>query len=312
MKVIFMGTPKFAVPALIKLLENPNFNVVGVYTKPPKASGRGMNLVKSPIQVLAEAHNIPVVTPKTLRNSEVLDKLKSFAADIIVVAAYGLILPATVLETTEYGCINIHPSDLPRWRGAAPIQRTIMAGDKQTAVCIMKMNEGLDTGDVILRHKIEIPKNITAAELENILANLGADKLLNALLLIKNDEATYEKQKEEGVTYANKIDRSEEKINWQKSAAEIIAQIRTFSPYPGAYFVYNNEIVKVIDAVHINTTNSQQFTKVIPGLVMDNNLTIACGSEFIRPTLLQRPGRKMIYTEAFLRGFPIPKEVKVE
>ena len=312
MKVIFMGTPKFAVPALTKLLENHNFNVVGVYTKPPKASGRGMNLVKSPIHVLAEEHNIPVVTPKTLKDTEALEKLKSFAADIIVVAAYGLILPITVLEATEYGCINIHPSDLPRWRGAAPIQRTIMAGDKQTAVCIMKMDEGLDTGDVILRYKIEVPENITAAELENILANLGADRLLDALLLIKNNKTTYEKQKEEGVTYANKIDRSEEKINWQKSAAEIIAQIRTLSPYPGAYFVYNNEIVKVIDAAHIGATSPPPYTKVIPGLVMDNNLTITCGSEFIRPTLLQRPGRKMIYTDAFLRGFPIPKEAKVE
>ncbi|WHQ46765.1 MAG: methionyl-tRNA formyltransferase [Candidatus Midichloria sp.] len=312
MKIIFMGTPKFAVPALTKLLESPDFKVVGVYTKPLKASGYSMNLVKSPIHILAEAHNIPVITPRTLREIEVLNKLKSFAADIIAVAAYGLILPSSVLEATKYGCINIHPSDLPRWRGAAPIQRTIMAGDKQTALCIMQMDEGLDTGDVILRHRIKVPENITAAELENIMANLGADKLLETLLLIKNNNATFEKQKEEGITHANKIDRSEEKINWQKSATEIIAQIHTFSPYPGAYFIYNNEIIKIIDAVYINNLNNNQPTEVAPGLVIDNNLTISCSSEFIRPTLLQRQGRKIIYTDAFLRGFPIPKGAKVE
>ena len=304
MRVIFMGTPQFAVPALKKLLQTESLQVVAVYTKPPKQSGRGMNLVKSPVHLVAEEHNVSVITPESLRGEEVLSNLKKFAADIIVVAAYGLILPATILTAVPYGCINIHPSDLPRWRGAAPIQRTILAGDQQTALCIMQMDEGLDTGEVILRHKFDIPAGMTAAELENVMANLGAEKLIEALDLISKDQAVFEKQHTEGVTYAPKIDHTEAKIDWHKTAAEIIYQIRAFCPRPGAYFIYKNEVIKIIEAtiVHLESaiTNS-------PGLVIDDKMTIACGVDAIRPTLLQRQGRKMIYTDAFLRGFAVQK-----
>lgn len=302
MRIIFMGTPKFAVPTLLKLLETQEFEVVAVYTKAPKASGRGMTIIKSPVHILAEAYNIPTVTPKTLRGEEALLVLKKFNADIVVVAAYGIILPISVLEATKHGCINIHPSALPRWRGAAPIQRTIMAGDKRTALCIMKMNEGLDTGDVILRHDIDIPDNITAFELEDIMAKLGSENLMRALQLIRTEQATFEKQAEDGATYASKIDKLEEKIDWKKTASEIHYQIRTFSPRPGAHFIYKNEIIKIIEAVIVEDLDNNTLS---PGLVIDDKLTIACSSGFIQPTLLQREGRKMLYTDAFLRGFSI-------
>ena len=299
-----MGTSQFAVPALKKLLNNQDLQVVAVYTKMPKESGRGMRLIKSPVHLVAEEYNVTVLTPNTLRGEEALINLKRFAADIVIVASYGLILPSTILAATRYGCINIHPSDLPRWRGAAPIQRTILAGDQQTALCIMQMDEGLDTGDVLLRHKFDISPDMTAFELGNIMANLGSDKLIEVLDLIRKDQVVFEKQSTEGVTYAQKIDCAEEKIDWHKTATEIICQIRTFSPRPGAYFIYKNEIIKIIEAIPISLDNSTLYRL---GMIIDDNMTIACGVDAIRPTLLQRQGRKMIYTEAFLRGFDIPR-----
>lgn len=303
MKVIFMGTPQFAVPTLEALIQDKTFDVVAVYTKPPKASGRGMNLIKSAVHNLADQHQIQVLTPHSLRGEDERKIIEKFSADVIVVAAYGLLLPKSVLDATQHGCINIHPSDLPRWRGAAPIQRTIFAGDKTTALCIMKMDENLDTGDVLMRHYVDIQPNTTATELEQIMSDLGAQKLIEALNLIRNNCAEYIKQTSTGITYAKKIDKQEEKINWDMEAQEILNQIRALSPKPGAYFLHNNEIIKIIDA--ISTQESQDQSTYKPGTVIDDQLTIACGSGYIRPLLLQRQGKKMIYTDAFLRGYSI-------
>jgi methionyl-tRNA formyltransferase len=301
MKIIFMGTPEFAVPVLNALL-NSEHQVVAVYTRAPKEAGRGQKLAKSPIHLLAEEADLTVMTPTTLKTEEEIAKVKSFGADIIVVAAYGMILQPPVLEACPYGCINIHPSSLPRWRGASPIQRSVMAGDKTSEVCIMKMDEGLDTGDVILRRGVIIGESKTVSELAIEMAELGGELLLEALDLIASSKAIYTPQHEEGLVYAHKLTKEDEIINWDKSAELVNCQIRALSPKPGAYFIYNNEIVKIITANY--TTEGHN---AMPGTVIDNELTIACGEGVLKPTLLQRAGKKMIYTDAFLRGFPIKK-----
>lgn len=312
MRIIFMGTPHFAVPALLKLINNAAHQLIAVYTKSPKPSNRGLETIKSPIHLLAEEHNIPVFTPRNLRNDDDLSTLKSLKPDIIVVAAYGVILPRAVLDIPFYGCINVHPSALPRWRGAAPIQRTIMHGDTKTAVCIMKMDEGLDTGDIILQEAVNIPAACTALQLEVLTSNIGAEKLIEALDLIHSNQVSYTAQANVGVTYANKLANGEEKIDWHNSAEQIYHQINTFSPRPGAYFSYyridnalRGEKIKIIAAEHYPQNRAVESKA---GLVIDDQLTIVCGDgNILRPTLLQREGRKMIYTEAFLRGFPIAR-----
>lgn len=299
MKIAFMGTPSFAVPALRALISSQH-DIRAVYSKPPKPAGRGHALLKSPIHQTAEEAGIEVFTPPSLKPEEEVSRLKELQPDIIVVAAYGLILRTEVLSIPKYGCINIHPSDLPRWRGAAPIQRTILAGDRKSAMCIMKMDEGLDTGDVIIRQPIDISDTITATEFHDEMANLGASLLLKALEQIENGSASYEKQSEKGVTYADKINNSDMKLNFNQDPFLVNCQVRAFSPKPGAYFTYMGEDIKVLAAEH--TIESHNLK---PGTISDKNLTIACKGGFLKPTLLQRPGRKMIYTEAFLRGFSI-------
>ena len=299
-----MGTPEFAVPALKDLIESPKHEVVALYTKSPAISGRGLNIEKSATQLLAEQYkNISIMTPRTLRNDDEVNIIKNFNADVIVVAAYGLILPASVLNITRHGCINIHPSDLPRWRGAAPIQRSIMAGDKETAMCIMRMDEGIDSGDIVMKEMVEIEDSMTANELSLYMANLGSQNLLKVLDDLENGTAVFHKQSDIGITYANKINRSEERIVWNRSAEEIYCQIKAFAPRPCAHFIYNNERIKIVAASWSNDHHDMH-----PGTVVDAKLTIACGKGFLTPTLLQREGRKMIYTDAFLRGYLILPE----
>lgn len=299
MKIVFMGTPEFAAPALCALISSMH-QVVGVYSKPPKPSGRGQGLSKSCIHKLAEKNGLNVFTPQSLKSEEEVSKLKNLNPDIIVVAAYGLILRSEVLSIPKYGCINIHPSDLPRWRGAAPIQRTILSGDTESAMCIMKMDEGLDTGDVIIRKKVAISDDVTATSFHDYMANLGADLLIDAIDKIEEGTASYTEQSDEGATYADKLSTADMKINFNQSAYMVNCQIRAFSTKPAAHFSYMGEDIKVIAAEY--RTEVHNFPA---GIVVDSNLNIACLDGFLRPTLLQRPGRKMIYTEAFLRGFPI-------
>lgn len=299
MKVIFMGTPHFAVPALKKLIESEH-EVVAVYTKPPKEAGRGYQLQKSPIHELAELNNLKVYTPATFKLQENVDEFLAIDADIVVVAAYGLILRKVILEAKKHGCINIHPSKLPRWRGAAPIQHTILSGDKDTSVCIMQMDEGLDTGDIIAEKSFDIDFNMTAYQLHDKCAEIGGEMVLEVLESVQNGTIQPKMQSDVGVTYANKITKDDEKIDWSKSAFEINCKIRTLTPRPSAYFEYKGEKIKIIQADVIDKPSDASA-----GTVIDSEFTIATGNGFLRPTLLQREGRKMIYTDAFLRGFEI-------
>ncbi len=299
MKIVFMGTPDFAIPAFEVLL-NSGHQVLAAYTREAKPFGRGKKLTKSPVHILAEKHGIQAYTPKNFKNNQDVEDLKALDADIIVVVAYGLIIPPALLKAFKYGVINIHPSKLPRWRGAAPIQRCIMAGDKETAICIMQMDEGLDTGDIILEKSYPIPENITSNQLSHLLANQGANLLLEALEKIEDGTAEWKKQSDEGITYANKISKEEGEINWDLDARSVNCMIRGLSPRPGAYFVYNNERIKIITAEY-----DLKEVNYSPGTVIDGHLTIACGKGTIKPTLVQRRGREMVYTEAFLRGFSV-------
>ncbi len=302
MNIIFMGTPSFAVPALKRLIESEH-NIVAVYTMPPKPAGRGQKALLSPVHSLAVSHNLSVLTPKNFKDDNDYQQFMNLKADIAVVAAYGVILPNRILEGAKHGCINIHPSKLPRWRGAAPIQHTILSGDKETSICIMQMDAGMDTGDILLEHKLKIEDVMTSSFLHDICAQIGADILPTVLSGIEAGTISAQVQSEVGVTHARKLTRVDEKIDFAKSAYLVNAQIRAFSARPGAYFTYNGETIKVIEA----RVDEQYQHKVESGITLDNNLMIACKTGVIQPTLLQREGRKMIYLDAFLRGFSIPK-----
>ena len=292
-----MGTPEFAVPALKALLQS--HEVVAAYSQPPRPAGRGQMLRKSPIQTLAEEAKIPVFTPTKL-----IPDQKPPAADIAVVAAYGLLLPEWFLQSFKYGCINIHPSALPRWRGAAPIQRTVLAGDKETAICIMQMEKGLDTGPVLKREILPVPPRITSGELHNLLSEKSAPLLLDVLKNI--DSLKPQTQSTEGVTYAKKVEKSEALIDWRKSAAEIDCLVRGLNPFPGAYFEYDYQRIKILAG------EPRQAAAPSPaGIVKNNALYVACGEGVYVPYTLQREGKKPAPVEEFLRGFPIPANTKL-
>ncbi len=299
MKVIFMGTPDMAVPSLQALFDSSH-EIVQVYTKPPAKSGRGQKLNISPIHDLANKLNLPVSCPTTLKTEEVAEQLASLKADIIVVAAYGHILPKNILDLCKYGCINIHPSLLPRWRGAAPIERTVLAGDMETAVCIMKMDVGLDTGDILLQQKVVLDSQITTEKLYEKLAPIGAKLLIEALDNFENLTTT--PQSEEGITYAKKLLKEESIIDWQQSAEQIDRMIRALNPWPGCFFKYKGEMIKVLKARLVNNTINSKFSA---GEVIDNQLSINCGQGALQLLKLQRPGRNPLDLADFLRGSKI-------
>jgi len=305
MKIVFMGTPHFAIPALEKLIDSDH-TIVGVFTKPAKPAGRGYKEILTPVHDVTIKHSLPVYTPSTFKDPNNVKQLRDLQPDVIVVTAYGLILRKEVLEIPKYGCINIHPSKLPRWRGAAPIQHTILSGDKETAVCIMQMDEGMDTGNILAQRDFEVPSKMTAKELHDLSANIGSEMLIETIETLEKGSAKPQKQSLDGITYANKINRDSEVINWYKTSFEIFNQIRTFSPKPGAFFSHNGENIKIITAEHEDLDHS-----FCAGEVVDDTLSIACAKGIIKPTLLQREGKKMIYTDAFLRGFPISKGTKL-
>jgi len=289
-----MGTPEFAVPALTKLI-NFDHQVVAVFTQKPKAKGRGLNETKSPVHQLALTHQIPVYTPSTLRNEEAASLIYNVTADIIVVIAYGFIIPQNILEAKKYGCLNIHPSDLPRHRGAAPLQRTIIEGDRKSSVCIMQMDAGLDTGDILMKEDFDLPSRITLQELHDKCANLGAELLVKTLANI--DDIVPIKQLSNGITYAHKLTKEEGKVDWQLSAYAIDCKIRGMNPWPGVYFSYNNKIIKILEAEYFD--KSHDFT---PGTVINENLEIACGKGILVIKKLQQEGKKVLNIEEFLRG----------
>ena len=295
MRIVFMGTPDFSVPVL-QALADAGHELVAAYSQPPRRAGRGKALTPSPVQARAEALGVPVRTPVTLREAEAQAEFAALGADIGIVAAYGLILPRAILDAPRLGCLNVHASLLPRWRGAAPIQRAILAGDAETGVDIMQMEVGLDTGPVLLEERTPIDGK-TAGALTDELSAMGARLTVRVL----GDIAAYPPiaQREEGMTYAPKIDKAEARIDWARSAVEVERQIRAFNPVPGAFFEVEGERVRVL-AADIREGGGPA------GGVLDASLTIACGEGALRPTLLQRAGRGVMTSRELLRGFPIP------
>ncbi len=303
LKVIFMGTPDFAVPALERILaDTVNYKVVAVYTRAPKPKGRGYEVQKSPIHHLADEYEIPVYTPKSFRkDKDAVEEFLFHDVDVAVVAAYGLILTKEILEHPRFGCINIHGSLLPRWRGAAPIHRAIEAGDKQTGITIMQMDEGLDTGAMIMDGVIEITESMTTGELHGEMAELGGTLIEKALLeLHEKGELQSFPQPDEGACHADKVTKEECEIKWSFPAEFIERKIRAFNPFPVCYTLIDGERVKIYLAEMAEGTGN-------PGEVLDDNLTVACGNSAIRILELQRPGKKRMSAEESLRGVPIAK-----
>ncbi len=293
MKIVFMGTPDFAVKALEALAAK--HEVVCVYTREPQEAGRGKKLTKSPVHEFAEAHGILVRTPKTLRSAEAQAELKALQADISVVAAYGLILPQAVIEAFPLGCINIHGSLLPRWRGAAPFQRAIEAGDNESGITIMKVVEKLDAGDMLLKGSVPITAETTGETLHDAMAGLGAELIVKALDNWQNLHA--EPQDERLVTYAAKIDKAESRLDFSMPAEVLERKIRAFNPYPAVYFEYGGERYKILRAKVVDESGEA-------GAILDGagRLVIACGDKALEVTEIQRQGKKKMPTEELLRG----------
>lgn len=299
MRVIFMGTPDFSVPALTEILAHGH-DVPAVYTRAPKPGGRrGLEYVPSPVHAAAQRSGIEVLTPKTLRNDDAPHILSAFKPDVAVVAAYGLILPKAVLDVPEAGCLNLHASLLPRWRGAAPIQRAIMAGDRETGVMVMRMEEGLDTGPVSLTEQVPIPPDATGGEMHDHLARLGADLIVRALAALERGTLAFTPQTEEGIIYAHKIDKAEARIAWTRPARDLHNLIRALSPFPGAYF--EADLGKGVERVKVLRTQVTEGFGA-PGLILDDLLTIACGEGALRLTQVQKAGKTPMGSDEFLRG----------
>jgi methionyl-tRNA formyltransferase len=298
MRVVFMGTPVFSTALLRKIVEKGH-DVVGVYTRAPQPSGRGMSLRKSPVHELAEELEIPVFTPKSFKDQREIEIFKNLRADVAVVAAYGLILPKAILEAPRFGCLNLHASLLPRWRGAAPIHRAIMAGDAETGVMAMKMEEGLDTGPVAAQARVAIGPDITTGELHDELSALGADLMAQTLDRISRGEATFTPQSEEGVTYARKIDKSEARIDWRRSARELHNLARGLSPFPGAFF--EADFGRGLERVKVLRTRVEKGSGA-PGEALDDKGLIACGDGALRLLRVQRGGKAEMGADEFLRG----------
>lgn len=306
MRIVFMGTPAFAVPTL-QALHKAGHDIAAIYTQPPRPAHRGQKETPSSVHGYALEHGLTVYTPASLKTPQAQEEFAAHKADIAVVVAYGLLLPKPILEAYPLGCINVHPSLLPRWRGAAPIQRTVMAGDKTTAIVIMQMDEGLDTGDMLLVKHYDIAPGTDAGILHDKLSMEAGPLVLQTLEGLKNKTITPVKQPEAGVEYAKKITKEECRIDWNKPAEMIYHQILGLSPAPGAYFSFNGENIKIYDTAWDNAPTGK-----IPGTVIDKRFNIACNPGIIRPTLLQRPGKKRMTVDELLNGFSLPVGAKVE
>jgi methionyl-tRNA formyltransferase len=295
-----MGTPDFAVPCL-RALAKAGHEIAAVYSQPPRPAGRGHKTQASPVQACAEAEGWPVRTPKSLKDPAEQAAFAALDLDAAVVVAYGLILPQAVLDAPRLGCFNVHASLLPRWRGAAPIQRAILAGDVETGVTIMRMDAGLDTGPMLLRDAVPIGARTTAAELHDTLAALGARLIVEALAGVARGTLEATPQPDAGVTYAAKLSKAESALDWRRTANELERQVRAFSPWPGADARFGGESIKILEAEVLDDNRGQA-----PGTAIDDTLTIACGVGALRLVRVQRAGKAAMTAEAFLRGFAVP------
>ena len=298
LRLVFMGTPEFAVPTLEALLD-AGHEVAAVYTRPPRPAGRGRRERPSPVHAFAETRGLVVRTPTSLKSEEARAEFAAITADAAVVAAYGLILPPPVLAAPRLGCFNVHASLLPRWRGAAPIQRAIMAGDNWSGVTIMKMDAGLDTGPIVLQERVRITGDMTAGMLHDRLAGLGATLMLRALAGVADGSLVARPQPGDGATYAAKLTPEEERLDWSRPAAELDRLVRALAPRPGAWFEHAGGRVKVLAAEPAPQASGPA------GTVLDDAATVACGAGGLRLTRLQRPGKAPLPAAEFLRGHPL-------
>ena len=299
LKIVFMGTPEFSVPTLESLINN-KFKILSIYTQPPKKSKRGQKINISPVQKFSEKNNLSVRSPENLSNDEEYNFIKNLSADLAVVVAYGKLIPTNILKTTKLGFVNIHASLLPKWRGAAPIQRAIMSGDKKTGVSIMKIEEKLDSGPVLASKELILDQHAIYGEIQKKLSLMGSDLLIESLKNIEKGKAKFIDQVHSNSTYAKKIDKSETKINWNLDAHKVLAHIHGLSPSPGAWFEYENERFKILRA-RIATTNGKSNS------VLDENLTVGCKSDSIQILELQRQGKNKQTAKEFLLGKKIIK-----
>jgi len=304
MRLIFMGTPDFAVPTLIELAARGH-EIAAVYTRAAKPARRGLELQPTPVEREARRLGLAVLTPKTLRDEAAQNEFRAFKADAAVVVAYGLILPKPILDAPKFGCFNLHASLLPRWRGAAPIHRAVMAGDTESGVTIMQMDEGLDTGPVAMADHVPIAPDMTTGELHDVLARLGADLMARALAALVRGTLRFTPQSEAGVTYAAKIGNEETRIDWAKPWSEVHNHIRGLSPFPGAWFELDGVRVKALRSTRAEGAGA-------PGTALDDRLTIACGEGAVRLTQVQRAGKQPMSAEEFLRGTPVKSGARLD
>ena len=300
LRIAFMGTPGFAVPAL-KALHAAGHDIAAVYSQPPRPAGRGQSEKRSDVHEAALALGLPVRTPASLKTPEAQAEFAALDLDVAVVVAYGLILPKAILQAPKHGCLNIHGSLLPRWRGAAPIQRAILAGDTESGITIMQMDEGLDTGPMLLRETVPIGPETTADHLHDALSELGAQLIVEALDGLAAGQLKPWPQPAEGATYAKKLTRADGVIDWRKSAAEIARQVRALTPWPGAFFTHDGKRIKLLE-VYAHT----EIARKMPGMVLDDLPNVACGEGVITLKKLQREGKAALDGPAFLRGYPLP------
>ena len=301
LRLIFMGTPEFAVPTLLELVAHGH-EIAAVYTRAAKPAGRGMKLQMSPVEIEAQRLGVPVLTPTTLKTPGALEEFRAHHADAAVVVAYGVILPPPILDAPKLGCFNLHASLLPRWRGAAPINRAIMAGDAETGVMVMKMDAGLDTGDVAMAERIAIADAMTAADVHDTLAKLGGDLMVRAIGALERGMLQLKPQESEGVTYAAKIEKAETRIDWNRPAREVLRHIHGLSPFPGAWCEMplegGTQRAKVLRCEVVDGSG-------MPGEVLDDRLTVACKEGALRILELQRSAKQPMKAQEFLRGTPV-------
>jgi methionyl-tRNA formyltransferase len=307
LRLIFMGTPDFAVPTLLELVAHGH-EIAAVYTRAAKPAGRGMKLQPTPVEQQAWRLGIPILTPATLKTPEAAHEFRAHKAEAAVVVAYGMILPQAILDTPKLGCFNLHASLLPRWRGAAPINRAIMAGDAETGVMVMKMDAGLDTGDVAMAERTAITDAMTAGDLHDALAPLGGDLMARAMGALERGKLQLTKQSDEGVTYATKIEKAEARIDWNKPARAVLRHIHGLSPFPGAWC----EMALEGEQVRVKILRCEIADgSGAPGEVLDDHLAVACKQGALRILELQRAGKQPMKAEEFLRGTPLKPPMRL-
>ncbi|MBM3590180.1 MAG: methionyl-tRNA formyltransferase [Alphaproteobacteria bacterium] len=299
MRIIFMGTSDFGLPTLEKILSNNKHNLVAIYTKEPSIGGRGNRIQYSAIHNFAIQNNINIHTPKTLKDNYTQEQFKNFKPDLAVVVSYGLILPKEILDIPKYGCLNVHPSDLPLYRGSAPLQRSIMNNEKNSAVCIIKMDSGIDSGDVVNRKKFIINDDDNFLTISRKTSEIGAELIIKTIHETEHNILQFESQDHQKSTYANKIEKNESLIDWNKSCREIFNKVRALRGNLDAYLIYNNEKIKILECQSVKTTSNSNYK----GIIIDYEFSIGCLDGIIKPTIVQKSGKKPMSLKDFLNGF---------